>query len=57
MEDNFQAQVRDRPTRSKVSLDLVFINADELIKEVKVAGTPGWSDHVLPGQVHDLQGI
>jgi len=47
MEDNFQAQVLDRPTSSRVSLDLVFINADELIKEVKVAGTLGWSDHAL----------
>lgn len=37
--------VLDRPTSSEVLLDLVFTNAEDLIKEVKISGNLGCSNH------------
>ena len=44
-EDNFLAQVIDELTRGEALLDLVLTNAEESVKEVKIEGSLGCSDH------------
>ena len=45
--DNFLVQVIDGPTRGEALLDLVLTNAEESIREVKIGGRLGCSDHTL----------
>ena len=47
VEDNFLVQVIDGPTRGEALLDLVLTNAEESIREVKIGGSLGCSDHAL----------
>ena len=37
----------DRPSRGEVLLDPVLISAEEIVKEVKIGGSLGCSDHAL----------
>jgi len=46
-EDNFLSQVIDSPTRRDVILDLLVINADEVIGDIKIGGSLACSDHTL----------
>lgn len=46
MEHNFLVQVLDRPTSGEV-LDQVLTNMEEIIKEFKIRGSVGCSDHAL----------
>ncbi|KAK4821037.1 hypothetical protein QYF61_012217 [Mycteria americana] len=46
-EDNFLSQVIDSPTRGHAILDLMVINASELINDVKIGGSLGCSDQTL----------
>ena len=46
-EDIFLVQLIDRPTRGEALPDLVLINADESIREVKIGGSLGCSDRAL----------
>ena len=46
-EDKFVVQVLDGPTRGEALLDLVLTNAEESIREVKIGGSLGCSDHAL----------
>lgn len=45
--DNFLVQVLDKPTGGEVLLDRVLTNVDELIREVKIGGSLGCSEHAL----------
>ncbi len=47
VEDNFLVQVIDGPTRGEALLDLVLTNAEESVREVKIGGSLGCSDHAL----------
>ena len=47
VEDNFLVQVIDGPTRGEALLDLVLTNEEESIREVKIGGSLGCSDHAL----------
>lgn len=47
MENNFLAQVLEKPTRGEVILDLVLASADELIKGTETQGSLGCSDRAL----------
>ena len=47
VKDNFLVQVIDGPTRGEDLLDLVLTNAEESIREVKIGGSLGCSDHAL----------
>jgi len=47
MEDIFLSQVINSPTRGDVILDLMVINASELIGDIKIGGSLGCSDHAL----------
>lgn len=44
---NFLVQVLGKPTRGEVLLDWVLTSVDELIREVKIRGSLGCSDHAL----------
>ncbi|KAK4811192.1 hypothetical protein QYF61_019823 [Mycteria americana] len=46
-EDNFLIQVIESPTRGDALLDLLLTNTEELIREVKIDGSLGCSDHAL----------
>jgi len=45
MEDNFLSQVMD--TRAGAILDLIVTSASEVISDVKIGGSLGFSDHTL----------
>ncbi|TRZ08196.1 hypothetical protein HGM15179_018912 [Zosterops borbonicus] len=47
MDNNFLSQVIDSTTREDVLLDLLVTNASELIRNVKIGGSLGCSDHTL----------
>ena len=47
VKDNFLVQVIDGQTRGEALLDLVLINTEESIREVKTGGSLGCSDHAL----------
>jgi len=47
IEDNCLSQVIDSPTRGDAILDLLVTSATELIRDVKVGGSVGCSDHAL----------
>ncbi|GAB0190824.1 ras GTPase-activating protein 1-like [Grus japonensis] len=47
IEDNFLSQVTDSPIRGYVILDLMVTNASELMKDIKIGGSLGCSDHAL----------
>ena len=47
VEDNLLVQVIDGPIRGEALPDLVFTNAEESIREVKMGGSLGCSDHAL----------
>lgn len=47
LENNFLAQVLEKPTRGEVILDLVLASADELIKGTETQGSLGCSDWAL----------
>lgn len=47
IDDKFLVQVLDIPTRGEATLDLVLINAKEIIREVKIRDSGGCSDHAL----------
>ena len=47
VEDKFLVQVIDGSTRGEALLDLVLTNAEESIREVKIGGSLGCSDHAL----------
>ena len=47
VEDNILVQVVDGPTQGEALLDLVLTNAEESIREVKIGGSLGCSDHAL----------
>ena len=44
MEDNFPTQLVSEPTREGALLDLLLVNREELLGEVKVGGCLGCSD-------------
>lgn len=46
MEDNFLIQMKDSPTR-EVLLDLLLINMDKQIRDVRIGVRLGCSDHGL----------
>ena len=45
--DNILVQVLERLTRDEVLLDLVLTSAEEIIKDIKIGGSLGCSDHAL----------
>ena len=45
IDDNFLIQVVNRSTRGGVLLDLVLSTVEEIIKDIKIRGSPGCSDH------------
>ena len=47
MEDNFLAQLVREPTRASNILDLLFVNREGLVGDVKVGGHLGQSDHKM----------
>ena len=47
VEDNFLMQMVEEPTRGGVLLDLILTNKDGFVKEVKVGGSLGCSDHEM----------
>jgi len=47
VEDNFLVQVIDGPTQGEALLDLVLTNAEESIREVKIGGSLGCSNHAM----------
>ncbi|KAK4831258.1 hypothetical protein QYF61_016728 [Mycteria americana] len=47
IEDNFLIQVINNPTSGGALLDMLLTNTDELIREVKIGGSLGCSDHAL----------
>ena len=47
MEDNFLIQLVSEPTREGALLDLLLVNREELVGEVKVGGCLGCSDHEM----------
>ena len=47
IEDNFLMQVVEEPTRGGALLDLILTNKEGLVKEVKVGGSLGCSDHEM----------
>ena len=47
VEDNFLVQVIDGPTQGEALLGLVLTNEEESIREVKIGGSLGCSDHAL----------
>lgn len=47
VEDNFLIQTIDHLTRGELLLDLLLTNTDELIREVKIGGSLGLSNHYL----------
>ena len=49
IKDNFLGQVIYSPTRGDVLLDLLVINASELMGDIKIGGSLGCSDHALGG--------
>ncbi|PKU39622.1 adaptin ear-binding coat-associated protein 1 [Limosa lapponica baueri] len=49
VDDNFLMQVVSGPTRESALLDLLLVNRDELVGEVKVGGRLGHSDHETIG--------
>ena len=48
--DNILVQVLERLTRDEVLLDLVLTSAEEIIKDIKIGGSLGCSDHALVGK-------
>lgn len=54
-EDKFLLQVLNKQTKGEVLLDLMFTNVEELIKEAKIGGSLGSSDHTLV-EFCDLEG-
>jgi len=46
-EDKFLVQLLNKLTRGEELLDLVLTNAEGLIKEIKIGGNLGCSDHAL----------
>ena len=47
MEENFLTQLVSEPTRGGALLDLLLVNREELVGEVKVGGHLGCSDHEM----------
>ncbi|KAK4807857.1 hypothetical protein QYF61_007763 [Mycteria americana] len=47
IEDNFLSQIIDSPTRQDATVDLMVTNASELISDVRIGGSLGYSDHAL----------
>ena len=47
MEDKFLIQLVSEPTREGALLDLLLVNREELVGEVKVGGRLGCSDHEM----------
>ena len=47
VEDNFLVQVIDGLTQGETLLNLVLTNAEERVREVKIGGSMGCSDHAL----------
>ena len=47
MEDNFLTQLVSETTREGALLDLLLVNREELVGEVKVGGHLGCSDHEM----------
>ena len=47
VKDSFLVQVIDGPTRGEALLDLVLTNAEESIREVRIGGSLGCSDHAF----------
>ncbi|PKU36007.1 nedd4-binding protein 2-like 2 [Limosa lapponica baueri] len=47
LNDNFLRQKIDSPTQGNVILDLIVTNTSELIRDVKIGGNLGCSDHAL----------
>jgi len=47
VQDNFLVQIIDGPTRGEALLDLVLTNEEESIREVKIGGSLGCSNHAL----------
>jgi len=47
VQDNFLVQVIDGPTRGEALLDLVLTNEEESIRDIKIGGSLGCSDHAL----------
>ena len=47
IDDNFLTQVVQEPTRRGALLDLVLTNTEGLVRDVKVGGTLGCSDHEM----------
>lgn len=47
VEDNFLVQVLDRPAREEVLLNLVLASVEEIVKQVKIGGSLGCSNHAL----------
>ena len=47
VQDNFLVQVINEPTRGEALLDLVLSNEEESIREVKIGGSLGCSNHAL----------
>ncbi|KAJ7402849.1 nedd4-binding protein 2-like 2 [Pitangus sulphuratus] len=47
IEDNFLIQVIDRATRRQVLPDLLLVNMDELIRDIKTGDSLDCSDHIL----------
>ena len=45
VEDNLLVQAIDGPTQGEALLDLVLTIAEECIREVKIEGSLGYSDH------------
>ena len=47
IDDNFLLQVTEKPTRRGVMLDLVLTNKEGLVRNVKLKGSLGCSDHEM----------
>lgn len=45
--NNFLVQVLDSPTRGEVLLDQELTSAEETVKDIKIEGILGCSDHAL----------
>jgi len=48
-------QVTDGPSLGKALLDLLLTNAEDSIREVKIGGSLGCSEHTLMDGVCDLE--
>ena len=47
MEDNFLTQLVSEPTREGALPDLILVNREELVGEIKVGGCLGCNDHEM----------